>query len=233
MQQTSPPWRVFDATSPETAGSNRATESANPDPALLPLSLPPLVVAALAAAVVAGALAVAIAVGSPRGSVAGPGDPGGSASSAELEVVVEVAGAVVEPGLYRLPPGSRVGDALSAAGGFSPRVDAQRAGSILNLAAVLEDGERIVVPSRDDEPVGSGSSSGASGTGGSGGSGLIDLNTASQLELESLPGIGPVTAGKIVASRAQSPFGAVDELRERGLVGQATFEGIRDLVTVG
>ena len=78
----------------------------------------------------------------------------------------------------------------------------------------------------------SGSGSGAGGHAG-GSTSLIDLNRATQAELESLPGIGPVTAGKIIEARAQSPFRSVDELRERGLVGQKTFDSLRALITVG
>ena len=94
------------------------------------------------------------------------------------------------------------------------------------------------MPSRDDDaPIaggGSGSAGGSGGGGVSGGSGaLIDLNRASQAELESLPGIGPVAAGKIIEARAQSPFRTIDELRERGLVGQKTFDSLRALITVG
>jgi competence protein ComEA len=68
---------------------------------------------------------------------------------------------------------------------------------------------------------------------GSGGGGLINLNSASQSELEGLPGIGPVTATKIMESRAAQPFTTVQELRERGLVGEKTFESLKSLVTVG
>ncbi|HSL97272.1 MAG TPA: ComEA family DNA-binding protein [Candidatus Deferrimicrobiaceae bacterium] len=187
--------------------------------------------AALVVAVAVGALAVAIAIGGPRGSVVGPpsADPGGRID-AETELVVEVAGAVIRPGVYRLPGGSRVGDAVAAAGGFSPRVAVAVGGGALNLAAALHDGERVVVPSRDD-PVAN--DSGAAGGSAAGVTGRINVNAATQAELESLPGIGPVTAGKILASRADAPFRSVNELRERGLVGPSTFEKIRDLVTVG
>ena len=86
------------------------------------------------------------------------------------------------------------------------------------------------VPSRDDPSAVPGGGSGGSGGGGSGG--LRFLNTATQAELEELPGIGPVTAQKIMGTRG-GPFRTVEELRERGLVGEKTFEDIRALVTAG
>ena len=195
---------------------------------------PVVAIAGVGGALVVGAIAVVIAVtGTGAGTVAGPETGLGAVGSqlpegAASELVVDVAGAVVDPGVYRLQPGSRVGDAIDAAGGFSPRVDAARVSAELNLAATLQDGAQIRVPSRDETPppVGAG---GSSGTGG----GLINLNTASQSELESLPGIGPVTAGKIIASRATAPFATIEELRERGLVYEKTFEDLRALVTVG
>jgi competence protein ComEA len=141
-------------------------------------------------------------------------------------------GAVVTPGVFRLPSASRVGDAIQAAGGFSPRVDADRVAAELNLAATLQDGAQIRVPSRDETPP-PGGGAGGSGAGLGSGGGLINVNTASQSQLEELPGIGPVTAQKILASRATAPFATIDELRERGLVGEATFEDIRALVTIG
>lgn len=238
MDQSTPPWRVFDAPGAQGVTADRGA-SGDGTPSAGGSKLPLLAVAGIGAAVLIGGLAVVLAVG---GVADGPasgrdGSPGGPASDGSIaagdELIVDVAGAVVSPGVYHLEPGARVGDAIDAAGGFSARVDANRVATELNLAAPLSDGQQVRVPSRDDE-VGEGQAGeGGGGGSGSGGSEQIELNSATQAELESLPGIGPVTAGKIIESRAEAPFRTVDELRERGLVGEKTFETIRALVRVG
>jgi len=101
----------------------------------------------------------------------------------------------------------------------------------------VADGDRIVIPSRDDPsapPAGpvAGGTGGSSTAGGGSVSGPIDLNRATAAELDSLPGIGPITAAKIIAAREEKPFASVDDLRTRKLVGPSTFEKLRDLVVV-
>jgi competence protein ComEA len=163
--------------------------------------------------------------------------PGGASDRPAVpdEVVVEVAGAVVRPGVYRLAPGARVADAIAAAGGYGPRIDLNRATAELNLAARVADGDRIIVPSRDD-PAGAGTPgpgtsppSAAAPTA----AGPVDLNKATADELDALPGVGPVTVAKIIASRTAHAFHSIDDLVNRKLVGQAEFAKIRKLVTVG
>jgi competence protein ComEA len=143
------------------------------------------------------------------------------------ELVVDVEGAVRHPGIQRLPAGSRVADAIVAAGGYDDSADLALAARTLNLAAVLADGEQVYVP-RGGEDAG-GSATGDTGAG----SGLVNLNTASESELDALPGIGPVTVGKIVAARSEQPFGSLDELVTRKVLTSAQLDKIRDLVTVG
>jgi len=135
-------------------------------------------------------------------------------------LVVDVAGAVARPGVVRLPGGSRVVDAIRAAGGFAPEADR----AALNQAAPLRDGARIYVP-RPGELVPAGSS-------GSEAERKLNLNLASAIELEVLPGIGPSTAARIVRSREGRPFAKAEELQTRGLVSPRVFADLRDLVTI-
>lgn len=137
-----------------------------------------------------------------------------SSSPAAEVIVVAVMGQVQRPGLVELPPGSRVADALAAAGGPLPETDL----STLNLARRLVDGELITV----------GVASASSGPGG-----LLNLNTATAAELESLPGVGPVLAARIVQYRDQhGGFRTVDELNDVPGIGDATFRELESRVTV-
>ena len=115
-------------------------------------------------------------------------------------------------------------DALAAAGGYADTADLAAAAQSLNLAASLVDGQQIYVPILGAAPP-------AAGGGGATG-GLLNLNRATQAELEALPGIGPVTAGKIIAARAEQPFATLDELVSRKVLSAHQLEQIADLVTV-
>jgi competence protein ComEA len=142
------------------------------------------------------------------------------------EVVVDVAGKVRHPGIVRLPAGSRVVDAVDAAGGPRRGVDL----GALNLARVLVDGEQVVVGV--PEPAGVAASAASAPGAGSPGA-LVNINTATQAELETLPGIGPVTAQAILQWRSDNgAFGAVDELMEVSGIGEATLADLAPFVTV-
>lgn len=169
------------------------------------------------------------------GSVA-PGAPGDAANPTSAVLVLQAAGAVARPGVYRLPAGSRVGDLVEAAGGFAPDAD----GDVVNLAAPLADGARVYVPRRGElqppGPIVDGGGSpggGAGGAAGPGASAPIDLNSATVEQLDTLPGVGPSTAAAIVDDRRQhGPFKSVDDLgRVRG-IGPAKLAALRARVRV-
>lgn len=146
-------------------------------------------------------------------------------------LVVHVLGAVRRPGLVTLPDGSRVEDAIKAASGLSRAADPGE----LNLAQPLTDGEQIVIGTRHapagEVRDGSGTGSGSS-TGGSSGA-AVDLNRATQAQLEELPGVGPVTAGKILAWREEHRrFSRVEELQEIDGIGPKTYAQIAPHVRV-
>lgn len=150
-------------------------------------------------------------------------------------LVVHVSGAVVNPGIYSLPDNSRVQDALEAAGGLLPDANPNS----MNLAAYIRDGERIWVPNQiptavqnsSDEPTNPSGENNQEANNPS--SNLININTATQAELERLPGIGPVTAGKIITYRQTfGPFTSIEDIQKVSGIGTVTFENIQSLITV-
>ena len=147
-------------------------------------------------------------------------------SAAASVVIVDVEGAVVAAGLQSLPAGSRVADAISAAGGYGPDVDLQVAARELNLATPVIDGQQVYVPRLGEAVVG-----GPIATTGAAG-GLVDLNSATPEELDALPGIGPVTVQKIVAARQERPFASLEDAVERGVLNNGQLEKIRDQAIV-
>jgi competence protein ComEA len=156
----------------------------------------------------------------PSGESAAPSV--GEVADTSTALVVSVVGLVARPGLVTLPPGSRVADAVEAAGGLLPEADP----ATVNLAALVADGQQIAVgvPGAQAPAV-------SGGTAPAGG--LVDLNTAGVTELDALPGIGPVLAQRIVDHRAeQGPFRSVDELQDVPGIGPAIFGELMDLVVV-
>jgi competence protein ComEA len=159
----------------------------------------------------------------PRASA--PAAPASASPPTVQVVVAQAAGAVTQPGLYRLPPGSRVDDLVRAAGGLAPDADADR----VNLAALVTDGEKVYVPRVGEALPADASSGGAP----SSDSQPIDLNTASIAQLDTLPGVGPATAQAIVDYRSEhGRFSSVDDLLNVRGIGPAKLEELRSLVRV-
>jgi competence protein ComEA len=176
------------------------------------------------------------------GEQAGGGQAGGGQDAGEL--VIHVVGQVRRPGVVKLPAGARVDDAVEAAGGALDGADLTR----VNLARMLVDGEQLFVPKPGEEvpaqgagpPAGGGQGEpagpGGQGAGageGAGQGGLVNVNTATSAQLEELPGVGPVLAGRILEWREQNGrFSSVDELGEVSGIGPKVLERLRPLVTV-
>ncbi len=169
----------------------------------------------LALLVVAGRLLAGVGTSSARPAAALLPDP---AAAAAPRLVVHVTGAVRRPGLYRLSQGSRVADAVARAGGAAASADT----AALNLAAPLADGTQVLMPSRV-----AGAASAAAGAGRK-----VSLSSATLADLDGLPGVGPVTAQKILDYRSQhGGFSSVDDLDAISGIGPARIEQLRDLVT--
>jgi competence protein ComEA len=143
----------------------------------------------------------------------------------ESPIMVYVSGAVGKSGLYSFPMGSRVNDAIQAAGGFTENADI----NFLNLAKLLEDGEQVIVP----ELISPGTS-GSQSLPNYPLLALVNINTATLEQLDTLPEIGPKTAQNIIDYRnANGPFTKIEDVLKVPDVGPATFENIKDLITIG
>lgn len=142
-------------------------------------------------------------------------------------IAIHVSGAVLNPGVYELPEGSRANDAIEAAGGASE----DAVPDALNLARVLSDGEQIIVPTveeqeRLEEAAVAGQTLDAGGK--------VNINTATVEQLDSLPGVGESTAQKIIADREENgPFGSPEDLKRVSGIGDKKYEDLADLITVG
>ena len=228
-------WQLF-ITSPEPnraqTGAKTATTRAQ--------SLGTAKSAVVAASAQASARSPAPASGVGNGG-AGPASSGGATSGGDTagsgQIVVDVDGAVAHPGLYKLPPDSRVQAALAAAGGLSPQADAHR----INRAAKLHDGQKLYVLSQGEStpPLAASSGQGCEGQactsaeGGVAGSdaegqGLVNINTANATQLTQLPGVGPAIAQKIIDYRtANGSFTSVDDLTKVPGIGAAKLAQIK------
>jgi len=203
-------------------GSAPGSDSAVPDPS----ARRRLGVGAVVVLVVA-ALAVTVGIGILRGAMAPVDEVAvdqtpAPAATGVADVYVHVAGAVRTPGLYLLPAGARVVDAVAAAGGFSE--DADR--DAVNLARTLDDGEQLPVPREGEAaPAGAAAPPPADGR--------VDLNTADAALLEALPRIGPALAERIIAWREDNGgFTSIEDLLAVPGIGDKMLESLRDLVTV-
>jgi competence protein ComEA len=166
------------------------------------------------------------ASGSPGAS---PSASGATAKPAD-ELVIDVVGKVRKPGIVTVPKGSRVFEAIAAAGGLKGNVDA----STVNMARVLTDGEQILIGTSPAAALGpSGAGAGAAGAGAGAPPAKINLNTATAEQLDTLPGVGPVTAQAILSWRTENGrFTSVDDLLGVKGIGDATLADLRNLVVV-
>ncbi|TDC47849.1 ComEA family DNA-binding protein [Jiangella ureilytica] len=163
------------------------------------------------------------------GTPSTPGAPDPTTPTTAVAIVVHVAGLVARPGIVELPAGSRVVDAIEAAGGATPEADL----TPINLARVLTDGEQVLVTADPPPQAAPPAAPPGSGSPAPTPTGPINLNTATAPELETLPGIGPALAGRILAWRAENGrFTTVDELREVAGIGEQRFAQLEPLVTV-
>lgn len=146
------------------------------------------------------------------------------ASKSAVLIAIDIEGAIEAPGVYMLNQGSLLKDALVAAKGLSKLADREYVSKNINLASKLSDGQKIYIPKIGEDMTTSKNLSPNTSSAGS----LININTASAKDLDSLPGVGPVTAEKIIQAR---PFITIDELVSKKIVSSKVFEEIKDLIS--
>jgi len=146
------------------------------------------------------------------------------------DITIDIEGAVEKPGVYALPANSRMQNALIAAGGLSQDADRHLVAQNLNLAAALTDGVKLYIPAVGEQIMTSGNtSSGTSGSVQGISSKMVNINQAAESDLDALPGVGPVTAQKIIDNR---PYQNVQELLDKKVVGQSVFTKIKEQISV-
>lgn len=148
------------------------------------------------------------------------------ASSASSLIHVDIAGAVEHPGMYSLPYDSRVQELLTIAGGLTPDRDDSYINKTLNRAAKLSDGAKIYIPKKSEQQVAGSKEQGQSSNNTSS---LVNINSAGLSQLDTLPGIGPVTAQKIIDGR---PYQRIEQLVDKKIINQATWEKIKDKISL-
>jgi competence protein ComEA len=183
-----------------------------------------LAAVALALLLLAARYLLPAGTATPAAPLPPPPGPGTGAAGPSARVVVDVVGEVRRPGLYRLADGSRIADAVARAGGATRKAELAQ----VNLAAPLADGEQVVVPARGSAAA---ATPAAAGGDGAAPSAPIQLSTATLEQLDSLPGVGPATAQKILDYRTKhGAFSSVDELDAVPGIGPKRLEQLRDLV---
>lgn len=150
---------------------------------------------------------------------------GVKSAETKREITVDIAGGVMTPGVYKLPEGSRMDDALMIAGGMSADADRELIARQLNLAAKLADGSKVYIPRAGESTT---SSTGTTSTTSLSVSGLINVNSASLSDLDTLSGIGPVTAQKIIDNR---PYQTIEDLLNKKAVTNSVFEKIKEKIS--
>ncbi len=154
-------------------------------------------------------------------------EPSGAPEATTDKIAVDVEGAVIKPGVYEIKSDARMVDAMAAAGGLSQDADRDYVQKNINLAQKITDGLKVYIPRVGEQVLGN-SAVGQSVASGGVANSVINVNTASAKDLDTLPGVGAVTAGKIIDGR---PYTSVDDLLNRKIVGQATFEKIKDQIS--
>lgn len=150
--------------------------------------------------------------------------PKESLINSERIILIDVSGAVNKPGVYKLKDGERIEDAINTAGGFAETASGEYISKILNMAQKLVDGTKLYIPAVGEEiPARESQVAGVKTQS------QVNINTATQSELEALPGIGPVTASKIISDR---PYNTVEDLLSKKILGKAIFDKIKDSITV-
>ena len=177
--------------------------------------------------IVGGMLASGLNKSKPRDPLTSSGQkfPKESLVENRKMISVDVSGAVVKPGVYQLSDGSRIEDAILAAGGFAEAANGEYISKYLNMAQKLSDGSKVYVPvvGENSVPSGGGAVAGASVTA------KVNINTATQAELEALSGVGPVTASKIISDR---PYQTTEDLLNKKVIGKSVFEKIKEQLLV-